>query len=42
MSMHNSVLIGKQVMFKGCKFEGGHPVVYGQLFIVLLLSLHNI
>ena len=24
------------------KFEGSHPVVYGQLFIVLAPSLHNI
>jgi len=26
----------------GCKFEGSHPVVCGQLFIVLVPSLHNI
>jgi len=24
-----------------CKFEGGHPVVYRQLFIVLVPSIHK-
>ena len=37
----------KQTQFVFCtnenvKFEGSHPVVYGQLFTILVPSLHNI
>jgi len=38
MSKVNSVFILKVFFF----FEGSHPIVYCQLFIILVPSIHNV